>query len=188
MKHLFLIPLFSILLLALPARLKAEETPVPPEVAALAGQFITALKSGDNAAMLACWHPAEALSKAKQELAAKEAGTSPTPIDAAEEGEDELKRQVKNLKRTTERAATIRGLLIKYFGDLSQLKLDEVDLGEDGDSTPEHPSLDEVELRLTTADGAHIILEVDAVSQLAGVWKFRGRLEDTIKLRVPEKD
>lgn len=188
MKQTFLIPLCSILLLAMPSHLQAEETPVPPEVAALAEQFITAFKSGDNAAMLACWHPAESLAKARQEQAAKEAGTSPTPIGSAEEGEKERKRQTKNLQRTTERASTIRELLTKYFGDLAQLKLDEVDLGEDSDSTPEHPSLDEVELRLTAADGAQIILEVDAVSQLGGVWKFRGRLEDTIKISVPEKD
>ncbi len=164
----------------------AEETPVPPEVKALAETFITTLKAGDEAAMLACWHPAEILAKAREEQAAREAGTSPTPIDSAKEGRDELKRQQKNLQRTQERAATIRTLIGKYFGDIAQLKFDEVDLDEDGDSTPDVPSLDEVEFRLTTADGASIALEVDSVAQIDGVWKFRGRLEDTIKLKVPE--
>jgi hypothetical protein len=165
-----------------------KDTPVPPEVQKLAENLVAALKSADDAALLACWHTPEALAKVKQaEEAAKAAakGKTLSPEDLAKEGKDEIKHRTKENEDTTERAARLRSFLSKYFGELAALKLQSVDLDVDKHAPPEQPAFDDIDLHLITADGTLLSIDVDDVVKIDGIWKFTGRLDDDISIELP---
>jgi hypothetical protein len=168
---------------------RAEETPKPPEAQKLAENLVAAIKSSDNAALLACWHTPEALAKAKQAEEAAEAaakGKTETPEDLAKDGERELKRRAKENEDTTERAARLRAFLSKRFGELSGLTLQSLKLDADDDAPADAPAYDDVDLVFKTADGITLSIGVDDLIKLDGVWKFKGRLNDDIRLELPE--
>ena len=168
-----------------------KDTPVPPEVQKLAENLVAALKSADDAALLACWHTPEALAKIKQAEEAAEAaaeGKTLSPEDLAEEGEDEIKDRTNENEDTTERAARLRAFLTKHFGELSALTLQSVDLDVDKDAPAEQSAYDDIDLLLRTADGTMITIDVDDLIKIEGVWKFTGRLDDDINIELPEKN
>ena len=164
---------------------------MPPEVQKLAENLVAALKSADDAALLACWHTPEALAKIKQAEEAAEAaaeGKTLSPEDLAEEGEDEIKDRTNENEDTTERAARLRAFLTKHFGELSALTLQSVDLDVDKDAPAEQSAYDDIDLLLRTADGTMITIDVDDLIKIEGVWKFTGRLDDDINIELPEKN
>ena len=164
---------------------------MPPEVQKLAENLVAALKSADDAALLACWHTPEALAKVKQAEEATEAaaaGKTLSPEDLAEEGEDEIKDRTKENKDTTERAARLRAFLTKHFGELSGLTLQSVDLDVDKDAPVEQSAYDDIDLLLRTADGTMLTIDVDDLMKIEGVWKFTGRLDDDLSIKLPEKN
>ncbi|MFN0074945.1 MAG: hypothetical protein ACKVY0_00570 [Prosthecobacter sp.] len=166
-----------------------KDTPVPPEVQKLAENLVAALKSADDAALLACWHTPEALAKVKQAEEATEAaaeGKTLSPEDLAEEGEDEIKDRTNENKDTTERAARLRAFLGKHFGEVSGLTLQSVDLDVDKDAPAEQPAYDDIDLLLRTADGTMLTIDVDDLIKIEGVWKLTGRLNDDISIKLPE--
>ena len=165
-----------------------EDTPVPPEVQKLVETMVAAIKSADDAALLACWHTPEVFAKVKQEEAAKEAGTSPTPIDSAKEGERELKRRTKDNTVTTARAAQMRDIISKRFGELAMLTLTSVEIDEEETATPAQPAYDGIEIRLRTADGTALKIGIDDLIKIDGAWKFKGRLEDDLTIELPDVD
>ena len=165
-----------------------KDTPVPPEVQKLAENLVAALKSADDAALLACWHTPEALAKVKQAEEAAEAaaeGKTLSPEDLAEEGEDEIEDRREENEDTTERAARMREFLTKHFGELSALTLQSVDLDVDKDAPAELPAYDDIDLLLRTADGTLLTIDVDDLVKIEGVWKFTGRLDDDIIIKLP---
>lgn len=168
----------------------ADDTPVPPEVQKLADNLVAALKSADDAALLACWHTPETLAKVKQAEEATEAaaeGKTLTPEDLADEGEDEIKDRREENKDTTERAARMREFLAKHFGELSALTLQSLDLDVDTDAPTEQPAYDDIDLLLRTADGTMLTIGVDDLVKIEGVWKFTGRLNDDISIKLPKQ-
>jgi hypothetical protein len=168
-----------------------KDTAVPPEVQKLAEKLVAALKSSDDAALLACWHTPETLAKVKQAKEAAEAaakGKTLSPEDLADEGKDEIKSRTKENKDTTERAARLRAFLTKHFGQLSALTLQSVDLDEDKDAPAERPAYDDVDLLLRTADGTMLTIDVDDLVKIDGAWKFTGRLDDDISIQLAEKN
>jgi hypothetical protein len=180
---LLLISLFSLLAPSLRAD---DDTPVPPEVQKLVEAMVTALKGNDDTALQACWHSPEMLGKVKAAQATAEASTSPTEVDAAKEQEREIKKQTRNLQVTVARAGLVRALMSKYFGELGQLTLTSVEVSEDEDASPDTPRFDGIEIRLRTADGTNLKLEVDSALRVDGVWKFQGRLEDDFTIELPD--
>ena len=168
-----------------------KETPVPPEVQKLAENLVAALKSADDAALLACWHTPETLAKVKQAEEAAEAaaeGKTLKPEELAEEGEDEIKDRTHENEDTTERAARMREFLTKHFGELSALTLQSVDLDVDKDTPAEQPAYDDIDLLLRTAEGTMLSIDVDDLVKIEGVWKFTGRLDDDISIKLPKKN
>jgi hypothetical protein len=166
-----------------------QDTPVPPEAQKLAGGLVAALKSADNAALLACWHTKEALAKIKQAEEVAEAATEGktlSPEDIAEEGEDEIEDVKKHHEDSTERAAQLRAFLTKNFGELSALTLQSVDLDVDKDAPAERPAYDDIDLLLRTADGTLVTIGVDDLVKIEGIWKFTGRLDDDISIKLPQ--
>ena len=170
------------------SRLLAEDeaTPVPPEVKALAEQVVAALKSGDDAALLACWHSPEILVKVKLIEEAAEDGAPLSAEDSAKESERELKRRVRDNTVTVARAAQLRTLLQKHFGDLNALTLETVEIEEDESLSPTMPAYDDVDLYLLGADGTRLRMGIDDLIQFEGAWKFKGRLEDNLSIELPE--
>ncbi len=169
----------------------AEDTPVPPEVQKLTENLVAALKSADDAVLLACWHTPETLAKVKQAEEAAEAaaeGKTLTPEKLAEEGEDEIKDRTNENEDTTERAARMREFLTKHFGELSALTLQSVDLDVDKDAQAGQPAYDDIDLFLRTADGTMLTIGVDDLVKIEGVWKFTGRLDDDISIKLPKKN
>lgn len=171
------------------AMLRAEDdTPVPPELQKQVETLVAALKSGDDASLSSCWHGAEVLGRIKGAQAAAEASTSPKPVDAAKEQDKEVKRQTRNLEVTLARAAQMRTLVSRLFGDLNQLTLKRVEVSEDDEASPDLPRFDGVEIRLKAADGTQLKIEVDAALCVDGAWKFQGRLEDDLTIELPDVD
>lgn len=169
----------------------ADDTTVPPEVHKLAENLVTALKGADDAALLACWHTPETLAKARQAKEVAEAaaeGKTQTPEDLAKEGEREVKRRTNENEDTTERAARMREFLTKHFGELSALTLQSVDLDVDKDAPAEQPAYDDIDLLLRTADGNMLTIGVNDLAKIEGVWKFTGRLDDDISIKLPQKN
>ena len=134
---------------------------MPPEVQKLVETMVTALKAGDDTALTACWHSPEVLGKLKAAAVAAEATTAPEPVDAAKQEEKEIRRQNKNLQVTLARAAQMRAVVTKHFGDLSQLKLVRVELDEDDKAPADQPQYDGVDICLLTADGTDLVIGVD---------------------------
>jgi hypothetical protein len=165
-----------------------DDTPVPPEVKSLVEQFLTAFKAADTAAMTACWHSPEVLSKLKRDAATAESGTSPTPIDAEKEAEKELRRQTKNMATSLTRAAAIRDVITKHFGDLAGLTFLRVELDEDDDSPATLPAYDGVEIYLKSTTGTELRISVDDAVKVDGIWKFRDKLEDELVLCLDPED
>jgi hypothetical protein len=163
-----------------------DDTPVPPEVQKLVETLVAAFKSADDAAMLACWHTPEALAEVKRAQAAADASTSPTPIDSAKEGDRELRRRIKDNTISTARAAELRALITKHFGDVAMLALVSVELDEDDEAPAEIPAYDDVDIRFRAADGSALKIGVDSLWKINGVWKFKGRLEDDLTIELPE--
>lgn len=184
MKALYILSLLA----ASTVLLKADDdTPVPPEIQKLAEEFAAAFKSGDSAALSACWHAPEALAKVKEAEAASQAGTSATPIDPAKENERELRRQTKNLAITNQRATKIRELIAKHFGDPAQLTFTSAEVDLDEDAPVEAPAYDEIDIRLKAADGTALKLEIDEAIKIGDVWKFKGRLDHDLTIELPDE-
>lgn len=179
---LLLLSLFSLLAPFLKAD---DDTPVPPEMQKLVEAMVTALKGNDDTALQACWHSPEVLGKVKAAQATAEASTSPTEVDAGKEQEKEIKKQTRNLQVTVARAGLVRALMSKFFGELGQLTLTSVEVSEDEAASPDTPRFDGIEIRLRTADGTNLKLEVDSALRVDGVWKFQGRLEDDFTIELP---
>jgi hypothetical protein len=181
--------LATLLLLTASSAHADQDTPVPPEAQKLAEDLVAALKSADNTALLACWHTPEALAKVKQAEEVAEAaaeGKTLSPEDLAEEGEDEIEDVTKHHEDSAERAARLRAFLTKNFGELSGLTLQSVDLDLDNDPPAERPAYDDIDLLLRTASGTMVTIGVDDLVKIEGVWKFTGRLDDDISIKLPE--
>lgn len=173
---------------SLPGLRAADDTPVPPELQALAEKWVAAFKAGDDAAMSTCWHTPGSLAKLKEAEEAKEAAGEGKTVDLAKENERELKRQEKNMAVNHERAAMLMQLIAQHFGDIAQVKLSHLEVDPDNDAPAEQPAFDDVELHLTSADGTRLVLEIDDAQRLDGAWKFKGRLDDSLTIRLPEKE
>jgi hypothetical protein len=181
--------LTSILILSGSLAHADQDTPVPPEAQKLAEDLVAALKSADDVALLACWHKPETLAKVKQAEEVAEAaaeGKTLSPEDLAEEGEDEIEDVKKHHEDSTERAARLRAFLTKNFGELSGLTLQSVDLDVDKDAPAEMPAYDDIDLIVRTASGTMVTIGVDDLVKIEGVWKFTGRLDDDISIKLPE--
>ena len=188
MKTKTLLPLLALCFAITPIH-AADDTPVPPEVQKLAETLVAAIKSGDDAALLACWHTPEALAKIKQaEDAAEDVAESKTTSaeDSAKTAEREVKRRNDDNKTSTERAARLRTFLAKHFGEVSALTLTSVELDEDNDAPADQPAYDDVDIFVRTADGAAVKIGVDDLMKIDGAWKFKGHLDDDISIKLPE--
>lgn len=180
--------LFTSLLAAITLQAEESGPPNPPEVQALTKQFLSAFQSGDEAAMTACWHSPEVFAKVEvaEETAAR--GGTLSPEDAEKETKREISKREKDMATTLERATQLRALMSKHFGDLNKLELIELDLDLDDDAPADAPAYDSVDLHLRATDGTHLIIELDDVVKLEGAWKFKGRLDDHLKIQLPDED
>jgi hypothetical protein len=160
----------------------ADDTPVPPEVQKLVESMLTAFKASDDAALKACWVTPEVAGKQKAAEATKEGK------DPAKEEEKEIKRQTRNLEATASRAAQMRTVMSKHFGEIAQITLSRVELDVDEDATPEKPRYSNVKIRLRTGDGTDLKVEIDDAVKINDVWKFQGRIDDEITIELPDED
>jgi hypothetical protein len=183
------LPLFivAVSLLTVPG-IGKDDTPVPPEVQKLVETMVAALKSGDDAALAACWHSAKVLGDVKAAAVAARSETEAELIDSVEQGNKEMARQSKNLQITLTRAAFARGVLSKYFGDISQLTMTRVELDLAKDAPEYLPRYDGVEIYLRAADGTNLEIGVDDLVRVSGVWKFQGQLEEHLTIVLPDTD
>ncbi len=168
----------------------AKDTPVPPEVQTLVESLVAAIKSADDTALIACWHTPEALGKIKQtEKAAKAAaeGRTLSAEDLADEAEDEIEDRTEENEDSVQRAARFRQFVTKHFGELSALTLLSVDIDVDDEAPSERPAYDDVDIMLKTADDTELSIGADDLVKIDGVWKLVGRLDDDIKIELPEK-
>jgi hypothetical protein len=191
MKTLTLLQLVSSFLLITSSDAHAaEDAPVPPEVQTLVESLVTAIKSADDAALIACWHTPVALGKVKQAEEAAEAaaeGKTLSAEDLAEEAEDEVEDRTEENEDTVERAARFRQFVTKHFGELSALTLLSVDIDVDDEAPSERPAYDDVDFILKAADGTQLSFGANDLVKIDGVWKFVGRLDDDIKIELPKK-
>jgi len=180
--------LFTSLLAALSLHAQDSEPPNPPEVQTLVADFIKAFQSGDEAAMTACWHSPELFAKLEvaEETAAR-GGTLSTE-DAEKEAKREVSRREKDMSVTLKRAAKLRTLISKHFGDTGKLELIKLNLDLDDEAPADTPTYDSVDLHLRAADGSHLVIELDEVMKIEGTWKFKGRLDDHLKIQLPDED
>lgn len=179
--------LVSVLLTASFARGADDDKPVPPAVQALSEALVTAIQSGDAAAVTACWHTPAALGKVKGEEATRNAGNAKTPVDPAKETEREEKRQARNQADAVKIVEQMRTMITKYFGDVAQIKFSKVKFDVDPDSPSEAPIYEDLDIHLLAADGAHLKINVEKAIQIEGVWKFRGELGDDLVLDLLDK-
>jgi len=179
--------LVSVLLTAPFARGADDDKPVPPAVQALSEALVTAIQSGDAAAVTACWHAPAALGKVKGAEATRNAGTAKTPVDPAKETEREEKRQARNQADAVKIVGQMRTIITKYFGDVAQIKFSKVKFDVDPDSPSEAPVYEDLDIHLVAADGAHVKISVEKAIQIEGVWKFRGELDDDLVLDLLDK-
>jgi len=178
--------LFAVSCLAASVRADEPKTPVPPELQALAESLVNALKAPDDAALAACWHSPEVLAKRKEAEAQAQAATAATEINVSKERDKEQRRREKDMAVTQHRVGQIRALITKNFGDLAQLKLEELELDLDDDAPETDSVYEDVELHLVAADGTKLRFEVDDAVRVDGVWKFMGRLEDKLSIELTE--
>jgi hypothetical protein len=179
----------ALLLLTTTASHGAKDTPVPPEVRTLIESLMTAIKSADDTALLACWHTPEALGRVKQAEEAAEAaaeGKTLSAEDLAEEAEDEVEDRTEENEDSVERAARFRQFVSQHFGEPSALTLLAVDIDVDDEAAAERPAYDDVDFTLKAANGTEISFGVDDVVRIDGVWKFVGRLDDTVRMTLPQ--
>lgn len=162
------------------------QTPPPPELKALAETLVTAIKSKDDVALAACWHSPETLAKLKADEALAASGTSPTEINVDKEREKELKRGEKDRLRNKQRIDEIRALITKHFGDISALKLVQLEVDPDDDAAAPEASFGNVEIHLLAADGTRLRIEIDDALRIDGVWKFKGRVEDKLSIMLTD--
>ncbi len=160
----------------------------PPEVQALVADFIKAFQSGDEAALKACWHSPEVFAKLEVDEETAARGGTLSPEDAEKEASRERTRREKDMITTLKRAVKLRELIGKHFGDVTQLGLMELDLDLDDDAPENLPTYDSVDLHLRAADGSHLVIELDEIMKVEGVWKFKGRLDDHVKVQLPDED
>lgn len=162
------------------------KTPPPPELQALAETLVNAIKTQDDAAIVACWHSPEVMAKRKEAEALTASGTSPTEVDVAKERERELKRREKDMTISKHRISEIRALITKHFGDLAGLKLAELEVDPEEDAVDPEAELDGVEFHLLAADGTKLCMEVDDAIRIEGVWKFKGRIESKLSIELSD--
>ena len=179
--------LLFVSLTAVFARGADDDKPVPPAIQALSEALVTAIQSGDAAAVTACWHTPAALGKVKGEEATRDAGTAKTPVDPAKETEREEKRQARNQADAVKIVEQMRAMITKYFGEVAQIKFSKVKADLDGDSPSDAPVYKDIDIHLLAADGAHLKITVEEAIQIEGVWKFKGKLDDDLVLNLPDK-
>ena len=164
-----------------------DDKPVPPAIQALSEALTSAIKSGDGAAVTACWHTPAALGKVKGAEAAGTAGTAKTPVDPVKETEREEKRQIKNQAEAVKIVGQMRAMITKYFGEVAQIQFSKVKVDLDPDSPSDAPVYEDIDIHLLAADGAHLKINVEKAIQIEGVWKFKGELDDDLVLALPDK-
>lgn len=177
----FLLTAFGILTLS--PLCADDDTPVPPEIQALAEAFVSALISGDDTALLTCWHSPETFAKIEKTQALAE-GSS------AEEAAKDYQREIKNQQRVhaviLHRTSSIRAFISKNLGSLADLKLTRVEVDIDADAPADQPTYDDVDFHLTAADGTPFEISIDDAVQLNGTWKFKDRIEDHLSISLPD--
>ena len=185
--------LVSALLISPFAKGADDDKPVPPAIQTLSEALISALKSGDGAAVTACWHTPAALGKVKGAEATRTAGTAKTPVDPVDpvdpvkETEREEKRQVKNQAEAVKIVGQMRAMITKYFGEVAQIKFSKVKMDLDPDSPSDAPVYEDIDIHLLAADGAHLKITVEKAIQIEGVWKFKGELDNDLVLALPDE-
>lgn len=114
-----------------------DDTPVPPEIQALAEAFVSALKSGDDNALLTCWHTPETLAKLEQ---AQELAEGSTPEEAAKDYLREIKNQQRDYAVILHRASSIRAFIQSqvYLWDHEDDAVGALEMGMDVDPERTH--------------------------------------------------
>mgnify|MGYP003381796737 CR=1 FL=1 len=56
------------------------------------------------------------------------------------------------------------------------------------DAQAEQPAYDDIDLLLRTDEGTMLTIGVDDLVKIEGVWKFTGRLDDDISIKLPKKN
>ncbi len=174
-----LIMLFSAFTGITTVRSENKSKTIPPEITALVQQFIKALQAGDEAAMLACWHPASTVIKLKE--ADAKSYSNPPQKEMKRYLDKEAGRHIDREADNKVRFADMRKLIAEYFGDPAKLTLARIDL--DPDEQP-NPTFEDVEILMKTEKGAIIEYEIEAAVQVKGVWKFVGRGDDEFSVEL----
>lgn len=167
-------------LIAIHAEQKAQP---PPEVTALVTQFVKALQAGDEAAMMACWHPADAVVKLKETDAKTYSNPPKKELDRylGQEAGRQADREADNKARF----AALRKQIARHFGDPAKITLARVDLDPDDQ---DNPTFEDVEILMMTEKGVLIEYEIEAAVRLNGTWKFMGRADDEFSIELDTKE
>jgi hypothetical protein len=162
--------------------IRAEQKAEPPrEIVALAAQFVKALQTGDVAAMMACWHPADAVVKLKETDA--RAYSNPPKKELARYLGQEAGRQADREADNKVRFAALRKQIARHFGDPSKISLVRIDLDPDDQ---DNPTFEDVEILMMTEKGVLIEYEIEAAVRLNDSWKFMGRADDEFSIELQE--
>jgi hypothetical protein len=162
--------------------IRAEQKAEPPrEIVALAAQFVKALQTGDVAAMMACWHPADAVVKLKETDA--RTYSNPPKKELARYLGQEAGRQADREADNKVRFAALRKQIARHFGDPAKITLVRVDLDPDDQ---DNPTFEDVEILMMTEKGVLIEYEIEAAVRLNDNWKFMGRADDEFSIELQE--
>lgn len=158
-----------------------DAPPVPPELQALADTFVAAMKAMDEAALDACWHSPNTLAAAPQ------ADARPGDPTLPRDRKGQLDRSVNDAANTRARASQMHTLITRHFGGPEQLKLLRVELSRGAAaSSVNEATYDDVKLHFLAAGATHLMMSIDDVVKIDGVWKFRGRLKDQLTIVLPD--
>lgn len=155
-----------------------DAPPVPPELTALVNNFVSAFLKGDDAALDACWHTPSALASAPDTV---------ENADAAQNRQQQVQRNVNDAAETKVSSTQLRTFIGQHFGAPEQVKFLRLELSRGAAATTaSENTYDDVKLHFLVAGRTHIMLSIDDVVKINGVWKFRGRLKDELTVMLPK--
>lgn len=158
----------------LKAASQAPDAPViPPELQNLVDTFVAAFKNSDEAALASCWHSPEA------------AASDPAAAGSTVPREQQARRRANDIATNTARMAQMRAAS-NIFGGPVVMKLMRVEVGRGGSTTANESTYDDVKLHFLAPGNNHLMMSIDDVAKINGVWKFRGSIKDELTIVLPD--
>ncbi len=145
---------------------------VPPELQSLVANFVAAFKDSNESALAACWHSPHAVA------------TDPATASSTVPRELQVRRGVNDISQTAARMVQLRAAS-NIFGGPLVMKLLKVEVGRAGSTTANESTFDDVKVHFLAPGNTHLMISIDDVAKINGVWKFRGQIKDELTIVLP---